>query len=463
MKNKFYSLLLFLIPFSVDAQYIGKYLTVSSWIQQFDKLPKNREGADSAKHSGFHACGTKEQQWQEFKAVLCNWFKIMAHGSLTIEQHWLASNTQSTKPDSSFFDIDELKPNFQPFAQKLLLQPGEVVYLRGDLHGDIFSLLEQLQDLKEQGVINDQFKIIKSGVWFAFLGDYVDRGHYGCEVMYTMMRLALANPERMIYVRGNHEDSAMHKPYGFKQEVINKFNDIDDCKHKLISRMYDFMPVVCYVGCQDRAGVTHYIQCCHGGIEIGYDPKKLLDSDKQYQLLGMLNRQSMYQKLLSQCSYKDGLQAVYGYMQDDLFLKNPRSHHMLGFMWNDFDVLNEQQVAYNESRGGGFVYGKFATQDILKLQSSAKSKIQGIMRAHQHTSDPASSMMQGLVASKGIYKLWHPYEQQSIRTLRDGLVWTYNVGPDTAYGAGVGFNFDTYAQLTVQQQYKDWRLQVFNI
>ena len=280
--------------------------------------------------------------------------------------------------------------------------------------------------------------------------------------MYTMMRLALVNPERMIYVRGNHEDIAMHKPYGFKQEVVSKFDDIDGCRHKLICRMYDFMPVVCYIGCQDTVGVIHYLQCCHGGIELGYDPRCLLDSNKQYQLLGTLNRQVMYQKLLLQCSYKDQLQAMYGYMEDNLIFKNPRSHQMLGFMWNDFDVLNDKQIVYNKSRGGGFVYGKSITQDVLRLQSSDKSKIHGIMRAHQHTSDPASPMMQGLIASKGIYKLWQPHEKQSIRTLHDGLVWTYNVGPDTGYGEGVGFNFDAYAKLTVKQQYQDWRLQVFN-
>jgi len=291
-------LFLLFIPCFAYSKYAGKYPTVSSWIQQFDKLPKNRQGADASKHSGFARCGTKEQQWQEFEGTLCAWLDMMAHGSLAIEKHWLSSNLGIQKPKKVFFDINK-QIGFQPFVQKLVLQPGESVYIRGDLHGDIFSLLEQLKDLKKQGVIDDHFKIIKSGVWFAFLGDYVDRGQYGCEVLYTMMRLALANPERMIYVRGNHEDIVMHKHYGFQQEVDDKFDDINGCKHQKISRIHDFMPVVCYVGCQDHQGVIHYLQCCHGGIELGYDPVGLLDSSgKQYQLLGKLNRKSAHQKII---------------------------------------------------------------------------------------------------------------------------------------------------------------------
>jgi len=148
-------------------------------------------------------------------------------------------------------------------------------------------------------------------------------------------------------------------------------------------------------------------------------------------------------------------------MEDGLVFKSPTSHNLLGFMWNDFDVLNQQQLLHNKGRGGGFIYGKIATQDVLALQSSQKSKIKGIFRAHQHSSR-LNDMMKGLVESKGVYKLWNPYEKQSMRTVHDGLVWTYNVGPDTPYGAGVGFDFDVYAKLTVQQQYTDWKLQVFN-
>ena len=70
--------------------------------------------------------------------------------------------------------------------------------------------------------------------------------------------------------------------------------------------------------------------------------------------------------------------------------------------------------------------------------------------------------MKGLVESNGVYKLWKPYEKIPLRTLSDGLVWTFNVGPDSLYGQGVGFDFDTYAKLMVAKVYNEWTMEVFN-
>ena len=159
--------------------------------------------------------------------------------------------------------------------------------------------------------------------------------------------------------------------------------------------------------------------------------------------------------------YQEEIEAMNEELQDDLLLQNPRANNLLGFMWNDFDVLNMQQFVKNSSRGGGFIHGKIATQDILKLQSSEKSKIRGVFRAHQHSTS-FNEMMKGLIESKGIYKLWNPYEKYSLRSLQDGLVWTFNVGADSVYGDGVGFDFDTYAKLTVQQDYAQWALEIIN-
>lgn len=461
MKCYLYVIGMLIMHSAVTAEYSGKFTTLSSWIEQFDNLPKNRHGADATKHSGFAACGTQQQQWHEFEHVLQEWLKMMQKSSLSRDQDWLQSNLGVTKPKSDFFELIDDNVAFQPFAQKLVLQPGNHVYIRGDLHGDIFSLLAQLKDLQQQGVIDNHFKIIDQNVWFAFLGDYVDRGQYGCEVLYTMMRLALANPERMIYVRGNHEDVVMQSRYGFQQEVDAKFDDPENKKHRRIARIYDFMPVVCYIGCTSTHGVTHYIQCCHGGIEIGYDPKGLLDSNAQYQLLGALHRKKHCQGLChNMCSYSDDLKSLDSYLQDDLIFKNPRSHNLLGFMWNDFDVKNTQQFVYNIARNGGFIHGRDATADILKLQSSNKSKIAGIFRAHQHAHF-LNDMMKGLVGSKGIFKLWHPYEINKLRAL-NGLVWTFNVGPDSVYGQGVGFDYDTYAKVVLQSEYLDWSMEVCN-
>lgn len=457
------------------------FTTLSSWAGQCKKCPLNRKGASATCDTGFASpvLTTKQLQWEEFFYVLDVWFKMMQSGSLNKDSLWQLSNTGVTKPSADpFFDVTKIR-FFMPFAQKLIVPSGSEIYLRGDLHGDIFSLLAQLEQMKHNGVLDDNFRILADNVWILFLGDYVDRGQYGCEVLYTMMRLALANPDRVFFVRGNHEDIAISGLYGFRDEVKHKFNDANGVRHKIISRMNDFLPVVLYLGCiSDTFDVTNYMQCCHGGIEIGYDPKIFLDDHStEYQLLGLLNRKTFVNQFDAKYNQATGLlswtfslfskqqivnwwHSVLGILEDDVNLRHPNDAYSLGFMWYDFDIHDTHQVEYKKSRG--LFYGQIATKQVLELQSSDYSKICGIFRAHQH-GEPV--MMESLKNSKGVFKLWRPVESAlapAERPCNDGLVWTFNVGPDSFYGQDFSFNFDAYAKFKINADIDQWKLVVFN-
>lgn len=459
--------------------------TLSSWTAACKILLQNRKGADFKIDSGFVLAGDIVKQRQEFSKVLSAWFKMMSSGPLCQESAWQLSNIGRQKPEDEFFDYKKAI-SFIPYAQKLILQPFDECYIRGDLHGDIHSLIIQLEEMKKNNVIDDNFRFIKDNVWMLFLGDYVDRGQYGCEVIYTLMRLALANPDRVVLVRGNHEDYALNDSFGengFKDEVLFKFQDDPMGKiFDMISRLYDFLPVVLYLGCLDvMTGETNYLQCCHGGLEIGYDPKLFLDNDKTlYQLLGVLNRKTFLDTFKKSCDHrggwtgwglgflkkqpyeymKDWWRYVEGMLHDQVLIKSPMDAMGLGFMWYDFDVRNLLQVYYEKGRG--IYYGHQITKEILKLQSSATSKICGVFRAHQH-GDP--HMMEALKRSLGVYKMWQPIETKLYplyRSCQDGIVWTFNVGPDSMFGQDFKFDFDAYVRLILHSKFEWWKMQVFN-
>lgn len=441
--------------------------TVTSWLESIYKLPQNRHGADASLHSGFTTCGNKEAQWQEFKSYLDAWLDMMSHGPLTIDRNWSISFQQKIKPDASFFNTSSRIATFQPFAQKIIVPANSIIYARGDLHGDIYSLADQIDRLLDEGVIDESFKIIKPNHWIIFLGDYVDRGQYGCEVIYTILRLAVANPDKVIAVRGNHEETNMNTRDGFGNEVNAKFNDTTGSIFAEINRMYDFLPAVLYLGCKDNRSITNYAQCCHGGLEIGYNPQAFLDhsTTKYQQIDHLLNFNNLVKlqshmnrkKLPSQKDYSQDIKAI----QDLSENITPLSTQDLGLLWNDFDVNNRSQIQLNTQRGIGQIYGQHSTQDILALQSSDHSKIRWIFRAHQHSCDSHDPMMQGLIQSNGVYKLWNPYEKEQTRYLREGLVWTLNVGADSVYGEFAGFNFDTYIAIQPQQDPNEWTIQLF--
>ncbi len=89
-------------------------------------------------------------------------------------------------------------------VQKKVIPAGSKVCFMGDIHGSLHSLLRNLKRLQLLDFLGDDFKL-KEGNYMVFLGDYVDRGTYGIEVLYLLMCLKLANWDKVILLRGNHE------------------------------------------------------------------------------------------------------------------------------------------------------------------------------------------------------------------------------------------------------------------
>jgi hypothetical protein len=422
----------------------------------------------------------KTGAWNEFELALNQVFDKFRQGELSDPSAWTSKGTPSKK----FYDIrtnngQNIVDVFEPYVQKLALYPGDKIMFHGDLHGDIHSLMHWLTWLDNRGYLEEgSFKLAHPNTYLVFLGDYVDRGYYGAEVIYTLLRLKIANPDQVILVRGNHEDTSfhMHGAYSFKDELGFKFRPDKDVE-KLIARLYNFLPVALYVGYGND-----YLQCCHGGIEHGYKPANLLNEQVKFDLLGELSRFDC----LAADDYKIGYM-MSEVQKDGTFLwldpelainftpeglkyawrKNEQGKtesRTLGFAWFDFAKFGPS--FWNVGRG--LVTDKDLTQAILDYQNkNSKKKVRGVFRAHQHSpvterGNP-TNLMSELIASEGVYKLWQPIETGRVRSLQNGLVWTFNVAPDSLYGMGNNYKLDAFAMLRIAEQYKDWQLSVYNI
>ena len=109
----------------------------------------------------------------------------------------------------------------------------------GDLHGekDSFTAVTDAV-LSLAGSYKDRIS------WF-FLGDYVDRGPDSIGVLKSVLSLALDNPERVVLLRGNHEDRRMNLFYGFDGELcLRKMEWLVP----LIERWYDSLPLISVIG-----------------------------------------------------------------------------------------------------------------------------------------------------------------------------------------------------------------------
>jgi hypothetical protein len=411
--------------------------------------------------------------YADFAAVLDPVLDLCRTGALASARAWVGAAPGA----DTFYNLETgyyLQPTtpFQPFAERHKVAPGTRVLFHGDLHGDIHSLLTYLDALQRDGTL-DGFRITQDDIRIAFLGDYTDRGRYGVEVLYTLLRLKLANPDQVLLVRGNHEDVSLVARYGFLAEVQAKYGREFDIRRTV--RFYDFLPAVLYL-----ASGTNVIQCNHGGLEPGYDPSPLLDAPAPaaYHLLGRLNQRRF---LTAQQPWVGTLPSETRRMLEasltDFQPQSPIAPTVLGFMWNDFTVLGtEPQFAVDPGRA--FVYGEQSTRLLLDMAQTPKHRIRAVFRAHQHAGE-LNPMMRRLVASRGIYRHWQTndhtrllqaepaalrsvLETTEARAIPDGSVWTFNVSPDSVYGAGCGFTFDTAGDLTVAERWEDWRLRVIN-
>ncbi|MFT4553270.1 MAG: hypothetical protein ACI9S8_001908 [Chlamydiales bacterium] len=111
-----------------------------------------------------------------------------------------------------------------PFSQNMRMIRGEQLIVKGDIHGDLQTLINYLEDLQEQGKLNCNFQSAE-GVHLAFLGDYMDKGQHNFEVMEIIAKLKSENPDNIHLIRGNHEDVAVNKK-SFKARAENVEKDL---------------------------------------------------------------------------------------------------------------------------------------------------------------------------------------------------------------------------------------------
>lgn len=305
-------------------------------------------------------------------------------------------------------------PGYAPFMQRYTVASGTKIAAWGDLHGSIFSLLHVLNTLKADGYLNDDFTLTaKDTIHFLFLGDYSDRGWNSIEVFVTLMRLKIANPQRVLIVRGNHEDVDINMQYGLADEILKKFSQTNlKPTMDILNGWYNLLPCAFYIA--GEATQLEYMLCCHGGCDLAVSSRPLLVSDRSFM------------------TFKKPVK-----LDADVFELQVPETIEIGFMWNDFQVDPTQPTRYNSGRG--FALGSEVVTDFLDPK---KSLVRSILRAHQHNNNSGGPMLTQLQNTGGMVRLWtEPY-----------LVTTLLSAPE----AGLGFNWHSYVMLTVASTITGW-------
>ena len=389
------------------------------------------------------------------------------------------------------------------FVQRLLLPRGATVATFGDLHGSYHSLLRSLGELAEKGFLDPEtFAVAPAHArdfFLLFLGDYVDRGAYGAEVVAALLQLKLSSPSNVYLIRGNHEDVLMNgESTGgtFLDELLSKFPEATAEDLRPVFRVYETLPVAIFLGVAEGDDGTppgdaaeppvsrgrDFLLACHGGLEVGYDAKPLLrapvgDGDaapsgavSHFALLHGLMRRRWWDELpgglrekvqrgagkelfsnLGSCPRRrlvDGGRGLLEVAESSAWGRDQgwplaptemRPH--LGFMWNDFYTWDETKEGARQSEsiyfrpGRGFGFGREVTEHGLRTAGFV-----GVLRAHQHNDAAETGPMLSSLKAATPPGAFDTFD-------RAGLVVTFLSG---AFIPGQGFAFDAFGLLRLR-------------
>ena len=227
-------------------------------------------------------------------------------------------------------------------------KPTTKFIIFGDIHGSYHTFYRHLRRLENYGVLDLKTLKIKDPYKLIFVGDIIDRGTYGIEILYLVLKLICANntedDTRIWFNKGNHEDYRVYKRYGFLKECKTKLGDSKDEFISLFNKFLVFLSSALIVKVQNKK-----IWICHGGIPVPSVKNKGVDPH------------------VEGITYVNTDRAFYF-----LHLKEYSNQ----IKWNDFGPYD--MLHYNQRGGDLFVIGKEYVDKFLDL-----NQIDWIIRAHQ--------------------------------------------------------------------------------
>ncbi len=201
----------------------------------------------------------------------------------------------------------------------------------GDIHGFLDSLI-RFEEIATEVSAN---KLV-------FLGDYVDRGPFGVEVLNEIFNLLINYTDKIVLLRGNHECLDMNKDYGFYDELLSK---IGKEELNLIKLFYSNLPI---------SNIVNDIFFVHGGIPC------IECKNKELQI-----------NLTNYFQHKNKIKGNNEYLEF-------KDNVLLQMVWNDPDGSIDW-FEPNYMRGDGiYYYGKKAWNKFMK-----ENNINLIIRGHE--------------------------------------------------------------------------------
>lgn len=133
----------------------------------------------------------------------------------------------------------------QPPLVDVTIPKDERFTICGDIHGQFYDLMNIFSKNGLPSTTNP----------YLFNGDFVDRGSFSVECIFTLFGFKLLYPNHFFLSRGNHESITMNQMYGFAGEVIAKYSDT---MFDMFTQVYNWLPL-CHL-------LNKRVLVMHGGL-----------------------------------------------------------------------------------------------------------------------------------------------------------------------------------------------------
>lgn len=214
--------------------------------------------------------------------LLCNLGNVEANKFYRLRSFWRWIWQPSVCTELFLNAMEDFQqiPEYQytgPHGKTLIINTENHVIPTGDLHADFLSLQHNLRKLYNNefcGKVIDEDGFLAPGYHLLFTGDIVDRGEYGVECWYVLMRLAYHNPGRVHIVRGNHEYADIACEYGFFDEFIKKIG-INHWAN--IKNIWEQLPLLYLIGVKTPGDNFYdFLMFSHAGFDPQYNVAELM-------------------------------------------------------------------------------------------------------------------------------------------------------------------------------------------
>ncbi|MDP1723690.1 MAG: ABC transporter substrate-binding protein [Alphaproteobacteria bacterium] len=220
--------------------WLSSSVSIGMVFPNFDKFYEN-----SLKKNEFLDIKLKSLVSPNFDSYFCDYSKDQKGLLNKIMNLGIKKNIFNSKKELKKLLINLLEDSINKDTQKssvdLRAVEDDRFYIWGDLYGAYHSFLRSLKCLKENHVIDNNFKILTPKTFFIINGNAIGFSAYNIETLLIILILKHQNPNNVIYLKGNQEDNKNWMDNNFNRQLEKCFKKNNFKETQLFSNVKSFL------------------------------------------------------------------------------------------------------------------------------------------------------------------------------------------------------------------------------